>query len=134
VQNASFESSSTGNSPDGWSGSGATSYESGGSDGDRSAGAGAGGTWTSSPIDVVAGTTYGVSVDASGAAGTMLVQQLSSGGTVLASTTTAVTGTLGAFETANALLTAVKGATQVRIVLVGGLGKTTFDNVWLWEE
>ncbi len=134
VQNASFESSSTGTSPDGWSGSGATSYESGGSDGDRSAGAGTGGTWTSSPIDVVAGTTYGVSVDASGAAGTMLVQQLSSGGTVLASTTTAVTGTLGAFETANALLTAMEGATQVRIVLVGGLGKTTFDNVWLWEE
>jgi hypothetical protein len=135
VQNGSFESSSSGSSPDSWSSSGATSYDSGGSDGAQSVSAGAGGTWTSAPIDVVAGATYGTSVDASGAGGTVLVEQLSATGAVLATTTQTLSGTLGAFETATGVLTAVQGAVQVRIKLVGSvLGTTTFDDVRLWEE
>ncbi|HEX7255720.1 MAG TPA: CARDB domain-containing protein [Gaiellaceae bacterium] len=135
VQNGSFEASSSGSAPDAWSSSGSTDYGSGGSDGERSVSADAGGSWTSAPIEVVAGSSYGVSVDASGAGGTMLVQQLSSTGAVLTTTTTALAGTLGDFATATGVLTTVQGATQVRITLVGGLvGKTTFDDVWLWEE
>ena len=114
VQNGDFQSSTNGQ-PDSWSNSGSTSY-----DGD-SAQAGPGGSWTSAPIAVEAGRSYELSLDLTGA-GTAVVQQLSSTGAVLASLP------LGA------ALTPVAGATQVRIVLTGGLAGATFDNVWLWEQ
>ena len=67
------------------------------------------------------GTRYGFDLTLTGT-GTALVQQLSPTGVVLSS---APPG----------LLTTVLGATQVRVVLAGGLaGLTTFDDVRLWEE
>jgi hypothetical protein len=115
VQNGDFETSSNGTSPDNWSGSGNTSYA------DGAASAGPGGTWTSDPIAVVPGARYGFDALIAGP-GKAVLQQLSAAGLVLA---TAPPG----------LLTAVLGATQVRVVLTGGLtGTTTFDDVRLWEE
>jgi hypothetical protein len=115
VQNGDFETSSNGTSPDNWSGSGNTSY------GDGAASAGPGGTWTSDLISVVPGARYGFDALISGP-GKAVLQQLSAAGIVLA---TAPPG----------LLTTVLGATQVRVVLTGGLsGTTTFDDIRLWEE
>ena len=115
VQNGDFETSSNGTAPDNWSGSGQTSYDG------HSAKAGKGGKWTSDPITVVPGARYGFAALVSGS-GTAALQQLSATGIVLA---TMPPG----------LLTAVLGATQVRVVLTGGLtGQTTFDDIRLWEE
>jgi subtilisin family serine protease len=52
VRNGSFEQSSSGSSPDAWTSSGDTSYDG------ESANAGPTGSWTSDPIDVVAGGSY----------------------------------------------------------------------------
>ena len=115
VQNGDFEASANGTAPDHWQGSGSTSYDG------HTAGAGPGGTWTSAPIAVTPGARYGFDLTLTGS-GSALVQQLSPAGVVLAS---APPG----------LLTAVLGATQVRVVLAGGLGGlTTFDDVRLWED
>ncbi|MGI9110933.1 MAG: CARDB domain-containing protein [Gaiellaceae bacterium] len=114
VQNGDFQASSNG-SPDHWSSSGSTSY-----DGDA-ASAGPGGSWTSAPIEVVPGRAYGLSLDVTGA-GAAVVQQLSAAGVLLASSPLA------------AALTPVAGVTQVRIVLNGGLGGATFDNVFMGEN
>jgi hypothetical protein len=135
VKNGSFEESSSGASPDGWQASGDTSYGSGGSDGARSASAGPGGTWTSDPIAVTPGTSYAVAVDVSGAGGTLLVQQLSATGLSLASSAVALPGGAGALDTVTSAVSAVPGAAQVRLTLVGGPGGTTsFDDVWLSEQ
>jgi hypothetical protein len=64
--------------------------------------------------------SYDLALDVTGT-GTAVVQQLSSTGVVLASVPL------------TAALTTVAGATQVRIVLTGGLGGATFDNVWMGE-
>ena len=115
VQNGDFEASSNGTSPDHWQGSGSTSYDG------HTAAAGPGGTWTSAPIAITPGTRYGFDLTLTGS-GSALVQLLSPAGVVLAS---APPG----------LLTTVFGATQVRVVLAGGLtGLTTFDDVRLWED
>ncbi|HWG55199.1 MAG TPA: hypothetical protein VNT58_01625, partial [Gaiellaceae bacterium] len=136
VQNGSFEQSSSGTTPDSWSSSGTTSYESGGSDGQRSAAAGPGGTWTSAPVAVTPGAAYVFSVDVAGAAGTATVEQLSAAGTVLSSLPLVFAETpAGVFSTVTAGVTAVDGATQVRIRLAGSLaGTARFDNVSLTES
>lgn len=113
VQNGDFQSSTNGQ-PDAWSGSGATSYDG------QAASAGPGGTWTSAPIAVEAGRSYTLAADVTGG-GTVLVQQLSSLGAVLASVPL------------TPVLTTVAGATQVRIVLRGAPGGAAFDNVGMWE-
>jgi hypothetical protein len=94
-----------------WTPSGSTTY-----DGDQ-ASAGRGGSWTSDPIAVLPGVRYGFALEQTG--GTAVLQQLSALGVVLAETP------------ATALLTAIAGATQVRVKLVG---PGTFDDVRLWEE
>ena len=113
VQNGDFQSSTNG-APDSWTSSGSTSYNG------SSAKAGPGGSWTSAPISVEPGRTYGLAVDATG--GAAVVQQLSALGAVVTS---------GPLATA---LTPAAGVTQVRIRLEGGLKGATFDNVWLWEQ
>ena len=119
VRNASFEESANGTSPDAWTSSGGTSYDSASED--RSVSADATGSWTSDPIDVVAGRAYVVLVDTAG--GTVAVQQLSAAGLVL--------GTLSQVTS----FTAAEDVAQVRVVLTGGLiGSSTFDDVLLWEE
>jgi hypothetical protein len=97
--------------PAGWTPSGNASH-----DGEQ-ASAGSGGSWTSDPISVLPGRSYGFALDRAG--GTALLQQLSALGIVLAETPV------------TALLTTVAGATQVRVKLVG---PGTFDDVRLWEE
>jgi hypothetical protein len=136
VQNGSFESSSSGSAPDSWSSSGATGYESGGSDGSRSVSTAPGGAWTSAPVAVEAGRSYSVAVDVSGAGGTLLVEQLSATGVALRTLSVPLgfvpTGT---FATALTSVTPAAGVTAVRIRLSGSLlGQTRFDDVWLSEE
>ena len=67
------------------------------------------------------GTTYELALDVTGN-GTAAVQQLSAAGVVLASTPLVPA------------LTTLAGTAQVRIVLTGGLGGATFDNVWMGEN
>ncbi|MGH2450353.1 MAG: CARDB domain-containing protein [Candidatus Limnocylindria bacterium] len=120
VVNGDFESSSDGSSPEGWSSSGGTAYETE-ADGSRSVSADATGTWVSDPIEVVAGTAYEVGADVFG--GTIAVEQLSATGLVLATLSDVTSFVAGA------------DVTHVRIVLVGGLlGTSTFDDVGMWEE
>lgn len=123
VKNGSFEESSSGTSPDGWTSSGTTSYDG------QSASASSGGSWTSDPVPVRAGASYDLTASVLGS-GTVLVQQLSSAGLVLASVNVPVVGSL-----ASTALTAGPGVTQLRIVLRGGLtGTTTFDDVGLYDR
>ena len=122
VQNGSFEQSSTGSSPDGWSGSGGTTFAQGGTDGSRSVTADLTGSWTSEGIEVVVGRAYGVAADVSGG-GSLSVEQISSAGLVL--------GKLARVTT----FVADASVAKVRVVLTGGLtGIATFDRVRLWEE
>jgi hypothetical protein len=133
VSNPSFEQSSNGSSPDSWSSSGSTAYENGGSDGSRSVSTGPGGSWTSDPVPVEEGSSYEASVAASGAGATLLVQQLAADGTVLAATAQPLLPT-SLFTLTSLHLSAIAGAAQVRVVLIGGLtGKTTFDEVGLFS-
>jgi subtilisin family serine protease len=123
VQNASFEQSADGSSPDDWTASGSgTSY-----DGDSVA-AGPLGSWTSAPIDVVGGTSYDLVVSSGGAAGVVVVQQLSAAGALLGSVSLPALGALD--ET----LAVDAGTAQVRIVLHGGVAGTTFHEVGLFGD
>jgi hypothetical protein len=133
VRNGSFEESSTGAAPDSWSPSGQTAYTEAGSDGDHGVAAGRLGTWTSEAIPVTAGTPYGVSAAASGT-GTLVVEQLSATGQVLATTTLAAGGLSAALEPLTGSLVAAPAATSLRVVLLGGLAGGTFDDVRIWEE
>ena len=113
VQNGDFQSSTNGQ-PDSWSSSGSTSYDG------NSASAGPGGSWTSAAIPVEPGRSYTLDADVTGG-GTVAVRQFNAAGVLLASVPLAP------------ILTTVTGATQVRIVLIGGVGGATFDNVGMWE-
>jgi hypothetical protein len=136
VKNPSFESSSTGSSPDNWSSSGSTTYAQGGSDGLRSVTTGPGGSWVSDAIDVQAGASYGFSAAVSGAAATVVVQQLSATGAVLGSVQVPfLDGPAGLFGTVTGSLTAASGVAQVRVKLTGPLaGTTAFDDIRLWQQ
>lgn len=121
VRNGSFEQSSSGTAPDGWSSSGNTTYGQNG-DGTRNVTADATGTWTSDAIPVTAGKTYGIAVDISGG-GSVAIQQIGALGAVLGTVTGVTQFTAGA------------DVAQVRLVIRGGLtGIATFDNVRMWEE
>jgi len=134
VKNGSFEQSSSGSAPDNWSSSGETGTAQGGSDGERSVTAGPTGSWLSDAIDVQPGKSYAFSVDATGAGGSVTIEQLSATGEVLASVPLPIAASLGVFNTVTGELTVADGVTQVRVRLAGSLGGTaTFDNVWLWE-
>jgi len=123
VQNSSFEQSSNGSSPDGWTSSGSgTSYDG------HSASAGPTGTWTSDPIAVVPGGSYDLVVASTGAAGTVVLQHLSGAGTLLSTVSLPVLGSLD--QTVNV----PAGASHVRIVLQGGLTATSFRDVALYGE
>ena len=117
VRNGDFQESSNGSAPDHWSSSGSTSYDG------NSASAGPGGAWTSAAIPVLPGAAYELGLDLTGT-GTATLQQLSAAGVVLASTPLVPVLTT---------LTTVAGVAQVRLVLRGGLGVATFDNVWMGE-
>lgn len=97
--------------------------------------AGPGGSWTSDPVVVQAGEKLDLSVASSGAAGTVVVQQLSAAGAVLSSLSTPVSATSGgSWRTVEQTITVPVGVTQLRVVLLGGaLGTTHFDAVGLWS-
>ena len=135
LKNGSFESSSSGSSPDGWTSAGTTSYGEGGNDGLRSVTAGPGGSWTSDPVVVQAGEKLDLVVASSGAAGTVLVQQLSATGAVLSGLSTPLSATSGGtWRTVEQTITVPVGVTQLRVVLLGGaVGTTRFDAVGLWS-
>lgn len=136
VANGSFESSSGGLGPDGWSASGPAAYAGGGTDGARSVTAGPLGSWTSAPIAVEPGATYVVSADTAGVGGSIVVEQLSATGQVLS----ALTQRLGAlpldfFQTVDDAVVVGGDASSVRVRLEGGLaGTTSFDDVRLWRQ
>ncbi|MEX2211028.1 MAG: CARDB domain-containing protein [Gaiellaceae bacterium] len=122
VSNGSFTASSNGSSPDSWSSSGQTSYDG------NSASAGPGSSWSSDPVAVDPGTSYDLVVSAAGSMGTVLVEQLSATGLVLGSVSLPALGTL------DTPISTLSGTAQVRIVLLGGLTGTTFDDVGLFER
>jgi hypothetical protein len=135
LENGSFEASSSGTAPDGWSSSGATGYGGGGSDGDRAVTATLGGSWTSAPVNVEAGKSYGFSVAAFGASGTVLVEQLSATGAVVGTLTQTLALAGAGFDIVTGSFTAPPGAAAIRVVLVGAVaGVTTFDDARLWQE
>jgi hypothetical protein len=132
IANGSFEQSSNGSSPDAWTASGETGYT--GGSGARSVWAAPGGSWTSDPVAVEAGRGYEASVLAFGAGGTLVVQQLGADGRVLASTAQPLLPMMALVLT-KLPVTALEGATKVRVVLLGGLaGTTTFDDVRLVDS
>jgi hypothetical protein len=80
-------------------------------------------------VAVQPGSSYDLTAAVNGS-GTVLVQQLSAAGVLLASVSVPVVGSL-----AGAVLTAAPTATQLRIVLKGGLtGTTTFDDVGVYAR
>jgi CARDB len=132
VRNGSFEQSSSGSSPDSWSASGNTAYTAAGTDGERGVSAGFLGSWTSDAVPVASGASYGVSAAIAGS-GTLVVEQLSATGQVLATTSLAANALAGAFEPVTGSLTPAAGAAAVRLVLLGGVGGANFDDIRLWE-
>ncbi len=156
VSNGSFEQSSSGTSPDGWSGSTGTGYDASGTgatDGSHAANAsGSGGAatllnpaWTSAPIDVTAGQTYNLamSVATSGvsSAPSLQVTYLDAVGNVLSKVTgitTSVTGNSAAQQVLGQI-TVPAGVTKLRLTLTGfsptdlnTRGTVWFDDVWMW--
>lgn len=159
VQNGSFEQSSSGTSPDAWSGSstgaGSATWTEGGSDGSRSVSiSGNGGnaalsgspSWTSAPITVTAGQVldFAVAVQSAGAssAASAGLVYLSAAGQVI-DTVTLITAplTTSSFATLQQTVTIPVGVAQIRVKLTGfaptdlaTAGKVTFDGVSLYEK
>jgi hypothetical protein len=128
VQNGDFQDTApagtapAGSAPANWQPAGTTTYPQS-PDGNRSAGASPGGSWTSDPVAVTPGAAYGLTVETTGS-GTVSVVQLSSLGVLLSTVNNVTSG-----------FTAGAGVTQVRVRLAGGLtGVSTFDNVRLWDN
>ncbi len=136
MKNGSFETSATGLSPDSWTRSGATSYAVGGSDGTRSVTADLLGSWISAPVSVMAGKSYGYSIDVANGGGTLVVEQLDAAGTVRSSVEKMLFAPGdGSFQASVGSFSVANGVSHVRLRLTGPLlGTTTFDNVQLWEE
>jgi hypothetical protein len=158
IYNGSFEQSSNGQSPDGWSGSQGTGYDAGGSHSSHGNAAvsitGTGlpagvlnPTWTSAPIDVAPGQLYNLAMQISTAglssAPRLQVVYLNAMGNVIGQVTgivTNITGTSAVQEVAGQI-TIPPGVSQVKVVLVGfsptdlkTQGTVWFDEIWLWTE
>jgi hypothetical protein len=156
VTNGSFEQSSSGTAPDGWSASQGTAYDTGGanaSDGTRAVSiTGNGGaasllnpTWTSAPIAVTAGETYNLAMTIKtenlSSAPSLQVTYLDAVGTVLSKVsgiTTSVTGSTGAQQVLGQIKVPA-GVSQVRLTLTGfsatdlnTRGTVWFDDIWMW--
>ena len=125
IRNGSFEQTSNGSSPDAWTSSGPTSYESG------SVRTQPGGSWSSEPVAVTPGASYMASLQVAGSGGTFVIQQFAPDGTMLAAMSLPLPITT-VVESVGMTVAVLAGAAQLRVVLVGGtLGQTTFDNVEL---
>jgi hypothetical protein len=159
VQNGSFEQSSSGTSPDAWSGSstaaGSATWTEGGSDGSRSVSiSGNGGnaalsgspSWTSAPITVTTGEmldfTVAVRSDGVSSAASAGLVYLGAAGQVI-DTVALITAplTTNSFATLEQTVTIPAGVAQVRVKLTGFAptdlatgGKVTFDAVGLYAK
>jgi hypothetical protein len=159
IENGSFEESSSGTSPDNWSGSstgaGTASWSDGGSDGAHSASlTGNGGnallhgspSWTSDPVAVTVGESLELYADVRtnglSSAPTAGLIYLGPAGDVLQTVRllTAPLATNG-FETLSQAVTIPVGVAQVRVALTGFAptdnatrGTVTFDGVGLFEQ
>ena len=156
VTNGSFEQSSTGAAPDGWSGTQNTSYDTSGanaSDGTRSAGVTGTGSaasllapaWTSAPIAVAPGETYNLAMTVTtrgvSSAPGLQVTYLDLTGKVLSSVmgvTTNIAGDMLA-QQVTGKITIPAGVSRIRLTLAGfsptdlsTRGTVWFDDVWMW--
>ncbi len=140
VTNGSFEQSSSGSSPDAWSGGSGTTYDTSGThstDGTDAVGLKGGllgATWTSAPIPVTAGEKYDLAMSFAGVAPSVSVAFLDRTGALLSTvplTPSLLTGTLGARVDVPAGATALKIGVAKAPTLQSG--QTTWvDDVWLW--
>ncbi len=144
VTNGSFEQSAGGAQPDGWTSSGAT-YDTSGAhstDGSDSIGLAGGrvtpASITSSAIQVVAGKTYQLASDVSGAAGLPVVSvSYLDGAGAPVKVSSIVTGLDSQTGSLTGQLTVPAGASQLRLTFAAPStlqkGKTLWlDDVWLW--
>lgn len=155
VENGSFESSSDGTRPDGWSSSGSSaSYDRSGehaSDGQAAAGVTGLGvltgnpSWTSAPIDVTPGASYDLAMTVatkdSSSSPAMTVSYLDATGAVLG-TVTGIRSTLTGDATARQVTGRIDvpaGVSKVRLTLRGSAptdpaprGTVWFDDIWMW--
>lgn len=155
VANGSFESTSDGTRPEGWTGgSSGTSYDASGShasDGQAAVGTTGLGvltgrpSWTSAPIDVTPGTTYDLAMtmasEGSSSSPGMSVSYLDSTGAVLG-TVTGIATTLTRDAPARQVtgrITVPAGVSKVRLTLTGFAltdsapgGTVWFDDIWMW--
>ncbi len=152
VVNGSFETSSDGKTPDGWSSSGSTSYDTSGSrasDGTDAVGVtGTTGTtpsWSSAPINVTPGQTYDlamtVSTVSASSSPSISVSYLDATGMVLGKSVgiaTTLTGSSAARQVTGAI-TVPSGVSSVRLTLTGFAptdltpsGSAWFDDLWMW--
>lgn len=131
LDNGSFESSSTGLAPDGWTAAGSAAHVVGGTQGARGVSVGPLSSWTSSAVPVEPGATYAVAADASGIGGAVVVEQLSNAGV----TRHTLDVPFGFVQTVDDTLTIGAGVTAVRVKLQSGLGAlASFDDVRLWRQ
>ncbi|HEY0604194.1 MAG TPA: CARDB domain-containing protein [Herpetosiphonaceae bacterium] len=156
VTNGSFEQSTSGSAPDGWSGSQGTGYDTGGanaSDGTRAISlTGSGGAaallnpaWTSAPIAVTPGQTYNLAMtiktQSLSSAPSLQITYLDAAGTVLnkvSGIATTITGSSAAQQVLGQIVVPA-GVSQVRVTLIGfspldtaTRGTVWIDDVWLW--
>lgn len=162
VTNGSFEQSTSGSAPDGWTGGTGTEYERTGvwsTDGLAAVGLRGGvlgAAWESSPVAVTAGETYQLALMSAGEAPGVTATYLDAAGKVVSKITVdtvvskisesgvskiATSGVSKITSTGvskiTGQLTVPAGATQVRLSLTAptslSLGSTTWaDDVWLW--
>lgn len=140
VTNGSFEQSSSGSSPDAWSGGSGTTYDTSGThstDGTDAVGLKGGllgATWTSAPIPVTAGERYDLAMSFAGVAPSVSVAFLDKTGALLSTvplTPSLLTDALGARVDVPAGATALKIGVAKAPTLQSG--QTTWvDDVWLW--
>ncbi len=140
VTNGSFEQSSTGTSPDAWSGGSSTTYDTSGahsSDGSSAVGLqggllGAG--WTSAPVPVSPGDQLDLAMQFTGKAPAVSVSFLDKAGSVVGKaplSLTALTGTLSGTVKVPVGVSALRIGLAAAPTLAGG--QTTWvDDVWLW--
>lgn len=153
VVNGSYEASVGGATPEGWTSSGSTTYDTSGAhatDGTDAVGLSGGltpGSWASDPVEVAAGSTYSLAMSAAGGSPTLSATFLDGTGAVVSKIASldVVVGTLdssvsaveGSVSKISGTLTVPAGAT--RLVLTATAPPTLpagatlwLDDVWVW--
>lgn len=160
VVNGSYEASATGTAPDSWTSSGSTAYDTSGAhatDGGAAVGLTGGltgGSWSSAPVDVVAGSTHSLAMSAVGGAPAVSATFLDSTGKVVSKIASvdvvvskidesvskideSVSKIGGAVSKISGSLTVPAGASRVVLTTTAPAtlpaGSTLWlDDVWVW--